>query len=182
MRVAQGDHAALGVLYDRHAGLVYKLARAVTGTAGDAEEVTTDVFLRVWERADTFDPGRGALRAWLATIARSRALDRVRARGRRDDAHARAAARSESGAAVELARIEPTDDRAYVSQLRGTLERALGDLNSDQRRAIELAYFSGLSQSEIAKRLGEPLGTVKTRIRDGMRHLRETFRVREAQR
>ena len=177
MRVAQGDDAALGALYDRHAGLVFNLARAVTGTSGDAEEVTTDVFVRVWEDAQSFDASRGALRAWLATIARSKALDRVRARGRRDEAHARAAARSESGAAVDIARMEPADDRAYVSQLRSRLELALGHLNPDQRRAIELAYFGGLSQSEIAKRLGEPLGTVKTRIRDGMRRLRASFRT-----
>lgn len=175
-RVKQGDDAALGTLYDRHSALVYKLTRTIVGGDADAEEVTTDVFLQLWERADRFDASRGSLRAWLATIARSRALDHVRSRDRRRGAHERSANQDAAGLAVEMATVEATDHRAHVAQVRDVLEKALSNLNPDQRRAIELAYFSGLSQSEIASRLGEPLGTIKTRIRDGMAKLQDLLR------
>lgn len=178
MQVLQGDERAMGALYDRHATLVYKLARTIVGGDADADEVTTDVFVQLWERGDTFDPDRGSFLGWLATMARTRALDRVRSRNRRHAAHVRAAHKGEGGSAVDAGTIESTDRRAHVAMIRGELDDALGDLNPDQRRAIELAYFHGLSQSEIATRLGEPLGTIKTRIRDGMGKLRDLLRFR----
>ena len=178
MRVVQGDERAMGTLYDRHASLVYKLTRTIVGGDADAEEVTTDVFVQLWERGDAFDAGRGSFRGWLATIARSRALDHVRSRKRRHEAHVRAAEKDERGSAVELGSVDAADHRAHVSKIRDELDDALDDLNPDQRRAIELAYFHGLTQSEIAERLGEPLGTIKTRIRDGMARLRDRYRAR----
>ncbi len=174
-RVREGDDRALGTIYDRHASLVFTVTRAIVGGEADAEEVSGDVFVQLWNQGDRFDPTRGSLRLWLATIARSRALDHVRGRDRRQAAHLRSAERDAHGVAVEIAGTEPTDERTIVSEIRDALDRGLADLNVDQRRAIELAYFGGLSQSEIAVRLGEPLGTVKTRIRDGMSKLRECF-------
>ena len=177
MQVLQGDERAMGALYDRHAMVVYKLARAIVGGDADAEEVTTDVFVQLWERGDVFDAERGSLRGWLVTIARTRALDHVRSGNRRHAAHVRAAHKADDGTAAASGTIEPPDHRAHVARIRDELDDALDNLNPDQRRAIELAYFSGLSQSEIAARLGEPLGTIKTRIRDGMGKLRDLFRV-----
>jgi RNA polymerase sigma-70 factor (ECF subfamily) len=174
-RLSNGDEHALGELYDRHAGLVLALARAIVGTEAEAEDVAEEVFIQLWTGAERFDPERGAVRSWLAAMARSRALDHVRARERRSSAHARAAARDPEGVAVDLSEPEPTDRPAERAEMRGALDRALAALNDDQRRAIELAYFSGLSQSEIAGRLGEPLGTIKTRIRDGMSRLRDAL-------
>jgi RNA polymerase sigma-70 factor (ECF subfamily) len=154
---------------------VLGLACAIVGAVAEAEDVAEEVFIQLWTAAERFDPARGALRSWLAAMARSRALDHVRARERRSSAHARAAARDREGVAVELSGPVPADLPVERAEMRGALDRALAALNDDQRRAIELAYFSGLSQSEIARRLGEPLGTIKTRIRDGMTRLRDAL-------
>jgi len=175
VRVRAGDDRALGELYDRHAPLVFNLSRAVVGGAQDAEEVTEDVFVQLWTGADRFDPGRGSLRAWLATMARTRSIDLVRARNRRRGAHERASAADEGGMAVALSGREEADASVLRAEVRTALDQALSTLNDDQRRAIELAYLEGLTQSEIAERLAEPLGTVKTRIRDGMIRLRDSF-------
>lgn len=177
IRVRAGDERALSDVYDRHAKLVFNLAQAIVGNSQDAEEVTEDVFVQLWTSGDRFDPDRGALRAWLAVIARTRALDLVRARGRRRSAHERAASGDEAGLASPLSESESdsADTLVLRTELRTALDRALKVLNPDQRRAIELAYFGGLTQSEIAERLTEPLGTVKTRIRDGMIRLRDAF-------
>jgi len=179
-RVVARDDGALAVLYDRHSPLVYKLVVAVVGGSADAEEVAADVFVQLWEQADRFDPARASVRGWLAMMARSRALDHVRSRARRSHATTRAAEQNPQGAAVEVSGPEPTDRRSQLGRIREFLAEALDDLNADQRRAIELAYFGGLSQSEIAERLGEPLGTIKTRIRDGMARLRERVSGSEA--
>lgn len=173
--LSSGDDLALGTLYDRHASLVFRLARTIVGSDADAEEVTADAFLQLWDRGEAFDPDRGSLRSWLATIARSRALDHVRSRDRRHAAHIRAAEAGDEGAAVNISAAESPDRRTIVGEIRDVLDRALDELSAEQRRAIELAYFAGLTQSEIAATLGEPLGTVKTRIRDGMNRLRTSF-------
>lgn len=172
-RVVQRDESALATLYDRHSPLVYKLVVAIVGGSADAEEVAADVFVQLWEQAERFDARRASVRGWLAMMARSRALDHVRSRSRRMEATLRAAEKNPQGAAVDVSGPEATDRRAQLSRIREYLADALGDLSDDQRRAIELAYFGGLSQSEIAERLGEPLGTIKTRIRDGMARLRD---------
>lgn len=166
-RMAAGDERALGELYDRHGRVMYALARAILGERADADEVVVDTFGQAWRGAAQFDPERGSVGAWLATIARTRALDLVRARGRRSRALERAASLSDSGVP------EPADRDAERAEARRLVTGALAGLPEPQRRAIELAYFGGLSQSEIAATLGEPLGTVKTRIRSGMTKLRE---------
>lgn len=178
-RVASGDERALGTLYDRHASLVFTLASGIIGRDDDAEEVTEDVFIQIWSAADRFDQERGSLKSYLVTMTRSRALDRLRSQKRRRSAYDRAAV-GDTGVAAGPGEPEPTDRRAEQSEVRGRVSEALDILNEDQRRAIELAYFEGLTQSQIAERLGQPLGTVKTRIRDGMIKLRDRFTPAEA--
>lgn len=165
-RMARGEDTALGDLYDRYGKTVYALALAIVREPADAEEVVVDAFGQAWRQAASYEAGRGSVGAWLATIARSRALDTVRARGRRAKAHERAALEPIATAGPDPSRgVERSEARRLVSQ-------ALAALPGPQRTAIELAYFEGLSQSEIAERLAEPLGTVKTRIRAGMEKLR----------
>ena len=172
-RMAAGDERALGELYDRHGGMSYSLALAIVREGADAEEVVTDAFGQVWRSAPQYDPGRGSVAGWLATITRTRALDLVRARGRRTRAIERAAQADPDGLASPLGRGTDRPDQGIERQeARRLVARSLGELPDPQRRVIELAYFGGLSQSEIANELQEPLGTVKTRMRAGMEKLR----------
>ena len=166
-RIANGDTAALAAFYDGTVGLVHGLAVRILDDPGLAEEVTADTYLQIWRQAARYDPARGGPLAWLLTVARSRAIDRLRAR-----ATERAATES-FGAAVPLATTapDPVDD-VCAAERRGLVERALARLGPAERRVIELAFFRGLSHSEIASTLGQPLGTVKTRIRSGMIRMR----------
>ncbi len=172
-RMAGGDERALGDLYDRHGGMAYALAVAVVAERADAEEVVADAFGQAWRTAPQFDPGRGSVAAWLATITRTRALDLLRARGRRARALERAAQAGTNGLAAPLAEMGVAPDRGPEQQEAKLLvRRCLAELPEPQRRVIELAYFGGLTQTEIAAELQEPLGTVKTRMRAGMEKLR----------
>ncbi len=171
-RMAAGDERALGELYDRHAGAMYSLALAIVGERADAEEVVTDAFGQAWRTAQQFDPARGSVGAWLATITRSRALDLVRARGRRSRALTRAALQDHEGLAAPIAVAAAPDRDVERQEARRLVARSLAELSEPQRRVIELAYFGGLTHTEIAATLQEPLGTVKTRIRAGMEKLR----------
>jgi len=172
-RMAAGDERALGELYDRHGRTTYSLAVAIVRERADAEEVVADAFGQAWRTAEQFDPGRGTVGAWLATITRTRALDLVRAQGRRARALARAAQEDDGGVAAPLGRAGDAPDRGVERQeARRLVERSLAELPEPQRRVIELAYFGGLTQTEIAAELREPLGTVKTRMRAGMEKLR----------
>ena len=168
-QMAHGDERALGELYDRHGRVMYTLAYAIVGERADAEEVVVDTFGQAWRGATQFDPGRGSVGAWLSTIARTRALDLVRARGRR----ARVLERAAAVADEDTSHANLADRDAEQSEASSMVRRGLDALPAAQRQAIELAYFGCLSQSEIAAKLGEPLGTIKTRIRDGMKKLRE---------
>ena len=159
-RLVAGDHQALGALYDKYAGLVNALALRVLRDASEAEDIVQEVFVQAWRQAARFDPARGTPEAWLCTIARSRALDRLRRRTAR---------REESGEQAPPVVATPRNEEALA------VRKALEGLSEAQRRALELAYYEGLTQSEIAARLGEPLGTVKTRIRSAMLRLRETL-------
>lgn len=172
-RMAGGDERALGMLYDRYGPASYALALAIVSEQADAEEVVADAFGQAWRTAGRFDPARGSVAAWLATITRTRGLDLLRARGRRGRALTRAAQVSAEGLAAPLAAAGDAPDRGVErAETRRLVERSLAELPEPQRRVIELAYFGGLTQTEIAAELGEPLGTVKTRIRAAMEKLR----------
>jgi RNA polymerase sigma-70 factor (ECF subfamily) len=169
----RGDQSAMSTLYDRYAPGVLGLALRITRERADAEDVVVDTFAQVWRDAARFETQRGSVAAWLATIARSRALDLLRVRGRRrklDDA-----AEAEVGVAPPaMGTATPSPISALLADERSRrVQTALETLPPPQRAALELAYFEGLSQSEIAERLDEPLGTVKTRMRLGLRRLRE---------
>ena len=181
--MAAGDERALGELYDRHGSTVYALARAIVGERADTEEVVADAFGQAWRTAGQFDPARGSVTAWLATITRTRALDLVRARGRRSKVLARAAQESDAGFATPLASSDAPDRDVERQETRQLVTRSLGELPAAQRRVIELAYFGGLSHSEIAAELKEPLGTVKTRLRAAMEKLRDALspRIRQVE-
>ncbi len=169
--IASGDEAALARAYDAHGSLVYGLALRVCGKVHDAEEVLQDVFLTLWRTASRFDAGRGSLVAYLTTLTRHRAIDRIRSRHARPDA-----ALGMSDDAPPVASLAPTpSDGAELSEDARLAVGALDRLPVEERRVLELAYFDGLSQSEIAARTGDPLGTVKGRTRNALRRLREAL-------
>jgi RNA polymerase sigma-70 factor (ECF subfamily) len=172
---AQGDQMALATLYDRTSPQVFGLIYKILNNRETAEEVTLDVYTQVWRQAHTYDQARGAPGAWLMTLARTRAIDRFRA-------GAAEYGRIESlDAAQWFAATEDTPEQDVQGQERRRyVQRALAMLTDEQRQAIALAYFYGLSQSEIAEQLQLPLGTVKTRIRLGMIKLREALAPYEA--
>jgi RNA polymerase sigma-70 factor, ECF subfamily len=175
-RAARGDERAIGLLYDRYGGVLYAVAYRIVGQPADAEEVVLEAFAQAWREAARFEAGRGSVAGWLTMIARSRALDLVRARSRRDRMTASAAA-DRPDASPGMSEFRPDPAKALDhDERRQQVQQALATLSPPQRQAIELAYFEGLSQSEIAERLAEPLGTVKTRVRLGMQKLRECLR------
>ena len=167
-QIVQEDESALARLYDASSPLVYGLALRILGDSGAAEEVTLDVYLQVWKQANRFDPVRGRVSTWLMTMARSRAIDKLRGK-------AQELSLAETLEAVAEIRSESPDPEqsAAVAQQQAEVRKALSTLSEEQRHAIELAFFNGFSQNEIAMKLNEPLGTIKTRIRNGMLKLRE---------
>jgi len=176
-QAAAGDERALGELYDRYGGMAFSLACAIVVEHADAEEVVADAFAQVWRSASGFDPSRGSVAAWLATIVRTRALDLVRSRKRRARVLEEAAVVTDEGETLVLAPTAESPDRgAELTETSIIVRRSLAELPPPQRKVIELAYFGGLSQSEIAAHLSEPLGTVKTRMRAGMEKLRQALR------
>jgi RNA polymerase sigma-70 factor (ECF subfamily) len=171
-RVADGDTRALADLYDATAIYVFGILRRMLWSAESAEEVAQEVYLQVWKTAGSFDPERGSAWSWLALLTRSRAIDRMRAEGSYRDA------------VDDLMLRQPLSDppggpggrphqEAAASERAELVRAALGLLPGDQRRALELAFFGGLTHREIAERTDTPLGTVKTRIRTAMQKLRE---------
>ena len=168
--IAQGDQQALAPLYDETSRFVYALALRILQDYALAEEATMDVYLQIWRQAKSFSPARGNPSAWLLNMARSRAIDLLR-RGARQK-------RLEESLEAACLMVADTDDPEQASLLGEEQRRAreaLAQLNPEQRQAIEIAYFAGLSHSEIAELLGLPLGTIKTRIRSGMMKLRESL-------
>jgi RNA polymerase sigma-70 factor, ECF subfamily len=175
-RASQGDEQAIGILYDRYGGVLYAVAYRVVGQSADAEDVVIEAFAQAWRDAVRFEASRGSVAGWLTMIARSRALDVVRARSRRDRVTASAAAdQPQRSPAMGDWRADPSDSYDHAER-RQQVQAALQTLSPPQRQAIELAFFEGLSQSEIAERLQEPLGTIKTRVRLGMQKLRDLLR------
>ena len=170
-RVADGDSSALTTLYDSTSRLVFGLILRVVTDRSNAEEVLLDVYTQVWRQASTYDAKRGAPLAWLMMIARTRGIDRLRS-GKHEHQH-----KESLDAIGEVTASTSSPEADSVSAERRQLVRsALESLSAEQREVIELAYYSGLSHSEIALRLGQPLGTVKTRTRLGMMKLRDMLR------
>jgi len=170
-RVADGDQSALTALYDSTSRLVFGLILRVVTDRSIAEEVLLDVYTQVWRQASTYDARRGAPLAWLMTIARTRGIDRLRS-GKHEHQN------KESLDAIGEAAASTASPEAdsVMAERRRLVRSALDTLSAEQREVIELAYYSGLSHSEIALRLGQPLGTVKTRTRLGMMKLRDMLR------
>ena len=164
--VARSDEAALAALYDRYRLILFGLLVRILSSREESEDVLQEVFLQVWRRAGDFDEERGRPFTWLVTLARSRAIDRLRVLASRQRL-ADSAAQEVTGEASDA-----VADTLHAEQ-REIVARALATLPEDQRRTLKLAYFEGLTQSEIATQLGTPLGTVKTRMRTGMMKLRE---------
>ena len=173
-RMALGEEHALGTLFDRWATFVNSVAVRIVNDPNEAEEIVEDTFWQAWRQADRYEGERGTVAAWLGTIARSRALDRLRVRKRsREETLAQPLADQPviEGVAAMVHPSDPARDAEHSDQ-RERVARALESLSAEQREAITLAYFGGLSQSEIAERCGLPLGTVKTRTRLAMEKLR----------
>ena len=171
-RIGQGDRRSFEALYDRFSGVLFSTAFRVLNNREAAEDVLQDVFIQIWEKAPLYDPARGKPMTWAVTLTRNKSIDRLRSIQRRS--------RLQDDVQRESETFEQFDDRSSFEQVAsgetGKLVRAaLQKLTQDQREAIELAFFSSLTQTEIAQRLGEPLGTVKARIRRGMMKLRDVL-------
>lgn len=176
--MASGDERALAELYDRHATLLYSLSAAILGDAADAEEAVADAFAQAWRSAGAFAPERGSAVAWLTTIARTRALDLLRSRRRRARVLEAALSMGDELPVSPAPADDPLDESLHA-EIQREVQRELRALPEAQRRVLELAYFGGLSQSEIAAELAQPLGTVKTRTRAGLEKLRQQMTPRD---
>jgi RNA polymerase sigma-70 factor (ECF subfamily) len=164
--IRSGDESAMAALYARYSSLVYAIALRVLGDTGAAEDVLQEVFLQLWRNPGAFDSSRGNLGAWLGVITRNRAIDGLRKR------------RPESDIAGVVVSVEP--DMASDAEQKRAMEKVrstLGGMSQSQRSALEMAYFEGLTHTEIAAKTGEPLGTIKTRIRTGLQALRKAFEL-----
>ena len=169
-RISERDDDALGILYDRYSGVAFALAYRVLGDRGQAEDIVQEAFLSVWRRASTFDASRGSAKGWLMSIVHNACIDRRRGRFRHQ--------RNEVAIDDVAYRLAGQDVWEDVSRIvdQEQVRRALGELSPEQRQTIELAYFGGLTQSEIAEKTGEPLGTVKSRARLGLKRMERLLR------
>jgi RNA polymerase sigma-70 factor (ECF subfamily) len=170
--MARGDEQAASRLYDRHSAVMYGLALRMVGESADADEVVLEAFAQAWRDAARYDRSRGSVVGWLTTMARTRALDLIRARSRRAKMTDAAATQLDAPAAMGEG-FRSADTMLDDADRATAVATALNGLPDAQRRAIELAFFEGLTHPEVAERLREPLGTVKTRIRLGMQKLRD---------
>jgi RNA polymerase sigma-70 factor (ECF subfamily) len=162
--IRSGDEQAMAQLYERYSPIVYSVAVRVLGDTGGAEDILQEVFMQLWRSPDAFDATRGSLPGWLAVITRNRAIDSLRKR------------RPETDISDVVVSVEP--DLAGVAESSRALEKirgALAGMPPPQRSALEMAFFEGLTHTEIAEKTGEPLGTIKTRIRVGLLTLRKAF-------
>ena len=162
--IRSGDERAMAQLYESYSGIVYSVALRILGDTGAAEDILQEVFMQVWRSPDVFDATRGSLPGWLTVITRNRAIDSLRKR------------RPETEISDVIVSIEPdlvggTELIRAIEKIRGTL----GGMPTPQRSALEMAFFEGLTHTEIAEKTGEPLGTIKTRIRAGLLTLRKAF-------
>jgi RNA polymerase sigma-70 factor (ECF subfamily) len=171
-RIAARDGAALAELYDRHSRLAFAIIRRIVQSPSDAEEVLQETFVRVWSRAETYDARLGSPAAWVVRIARNRAIDRVRARQARAGVNAPVPAVVDAAAARELPSHDTPESVLHATYAARALRGAVAGLPAAQRILIEAAFFEGYTHQELAARFGVPLGTVKTRIRNGLLSLR----------
>jgi RNA polymerase sigma-70 factor (ECF subfamily) len=172
-RIGQGDRQSLEQFYERSCGVLFSIAYRVLNSQEAAEDVLQDVFVQIWDKAPLYDPNRGKPLTWAVILTRNRAIDRLRSVQRRH--------RLQDDMEKEAASFEQFDDRSSLDAMDGVerahlIREAMGNLSHEQRAAIELAFFSGLTQTEIAERLEEPLGTIKARIRRGMLKLRDVLK------
>ena len=162
--IRSGDEQAMAQVYDRYSPIIYSVALRVLGDTGAAEDILQEVFLQLWRCPDMFDASRGSMPGWLAVIARNRAIDSLRKR------------RPETDITEVVVSVEPDlAGKAEWSRAADKIRGALGGMPAPQRSALEMAFFEGLTHTEIAEKTGEPLGTVKTRIRAGLMTLRKAF-------
>ena len=173
-RVGKGDHQAFSELYHRTSSLLFTLARRILSDRDEAADLLQEIYLEVWCKVVRYDAGRGSPMAWLVTMTRSRAIDRLRSRASRGHGITDSLDRSPA-AQVQDQTPGPLEASADL-ELRGLVAKALAELPAAQQQALELAYYEGLSHAEIAGRLNEPLGTIKTRIKLGMNKLHATLR------
>jgi RNA polymerase sigma-70 factor (ECF subfamily) len=171
-QIGRGDRQSFEQLYERFSGVLFSTAFRVLNNQEAAEDVLQDVFIQIWEKAPLYDPARGKPLTWAVTLTRNKAIDRLRSLQRRHRLH--------DDVEKQAATFEQFDDRSSLDAVNGVeraemIRAALAKLSAGQRQAIDLAFFSGLTQSEIAARLNEPLGTIKARIRRGMMRLREVI-------
>jgi len=172
-RIVDADETALGALYDRWVRSLYSLVLHLLKDPDEAEDVVEETFWQAWRKADSYEPSKGAVSTWLLTIGRRKALDRLRARKRnREDP-----IQDERGFSDLRSTSPDPGSEAEGSELREHVRAALRELPEEQREVLELGYFSGLSQAEIAERTGQPLGTVKTRMRLAMQKLRAPLSI-----
>ena len=162
--IRAGDHGAMAALYDRYSPVVYSVALRVLGDTGAAEDVQQDVFMQLWRNPAAFDSSRGNLGAWLAVITRNRAIDALRKRRPQDDIED-----------IVLSVVPDMAAEADRSRIAVKIRDLLGAMPAVQRSALEMAYYEGLTHTEIASKTGEPLGTIKTRIRAGLIALRKAL-------
>ncbi len=170
LRMAAKDANALDAFYTRYNRLAFGLVLRIVGNREDAEDVLTDVFWQVWQQSARYDASRGKPVAWLLTIARTRAIDRIRSTGRQQSQT------NELDEQRDPPPAAPAADPAVLMDTRAAVQDALQTLPEQQRMLLEMAYFQGMSHTEIAQAVGQPLGTVKDRIRTGMMHLRKRLR------
>jgi RNA polymerase sigma-70 factor (ECF subfamily) len=163
-RMQAGDESAMAALYDRYSGIVYGVALRVLGNTTSAEDVLQEIFLQLWRNPYVFDTTRGKLAAWLAVVTRNRAIDQLRRNPPEDDIED-----------LPIALTANLENEAVQRQAVEKIRTALSQFPQEQRRALEMAFFEGLTHSEIASKTGEPLGTIKTRIRTGLLALRKAF-------
>ncbi len=168
-KISQGDRGSLSDLYDRYSTVLYSIALRIVNNEAEAEDLLQDVFIMLWEKAGMYDPSRGKPLTWVISLTRNKSIDRLRSLQRR---HRLKDEVEKESKVIEMNAQPDSREEVYALEASRTIRAAVAQLSNEQRQAIELAYFSGLTQSEIAEQLNQPLGTIKARIRRGMIKLR----------
>ena len=174
-RIGQRDVAAFQELYEKYSGLLYTTIHRVLNDHQDTEDIMQEVLVQIWQKAHLYEPSKGKPLTWVTTMARNRAIDRIRAKQRRSRLNGDFELESK---VVQPEFVEDTADLVTAKESDSVVQSAVMELTPEQREAIQLAYFTGLTQSQIAERLHEPLGTVKARIRRGVQRLEQVVRKR----